>query len=256
MAEAEPTQGSAYVPFEKAPVWSDAEECRDAACAIPGRHMHVPAVSRAEVDAAHATLPSAQECERRARAAQAWPFLSRVTVAEVDAARAAVVDGPINRAYAVLEKRGLVPPRAVVEMVEACRPELSSVLHELAGRASMCWEPPPAGVFQSDLASDAAKDAGMKVVALVHRLKVVALVHRHVTVNRETDAEDLRYARVGRDLVAILGAHVGPCGNGEGAVEVLQRLIRERAAAQRQIAELDPEIVKRVSAEMRKAPPR
>jgi hypothetical protein len=42
--------------------------------------------------------------------------------------------------------------RAEREHAKACDARLSRVLHELAGAASLCWEPRPTGVFDSSLA--------------------------------------------------------------------------------------------------------
>jgi hypothetical protein len=101
--------------------------------------------------------------------------------------------------------------RAVLEML------VVGPLHELAGAASMCWDPKPSSqVFDARAAQIEACETATRVAKLVQQAYAAT--------------DDARDAKLGRELVAILEDHVGPGpdGMGEGAVEVLRRLIDER----------------------------
>jgi len=127
---------------------------------------------------------------------------------------------------------------------------IATPLHELAGEASMCWEPIPSGVFDANKASAAARRAATAVVAIIEKRNASL-----VAIERVVDQDDVDDARLGRELVQVLQRHCGARGDSEGAVQTLERIIRERDAAERKFSELDPELVKLVSAEMRKARP-
>lgn len=46
--------------------------------------------------------------------------------------------------------------------------QLSRILHEMAGAASMCWEPRPEGVFDSSKAIEFVEGALTEIRALLH----------------------------------------------------------------------------------------
>lgn len=135
------------------------------------------------------------------------------------------------------------------EPARSSQPDLEEALigplHELAGEASMCWDPrPSSAVFDATAVVALAKRTATRIVHILEERKAVAVLDG-------IDREEADCARLGRDLVAILQCHCGERGNSEGAVATLHRIVLERDRAERKLAELDPEIVRRVSAEMR-----
>jgi hypothetical protein len=118
-------------------------------------------------------------------------------------------------------------------------------LSQFAGEAAGICLPPNKVMPTTELMA-AAQRAASRIVDVIYARNAVV-----IGVEREVDQDDADYARLGRSLVAILQCHCGERGGSEGAVATLHRIVLERERSERKLAELDPEIVKRVSAEMR-----
>ena len=84
--------------------------------------------------------------------------------AERDSQWASAQAYKLDLAHARLREADLVAARACIAAADV---QLSRVLHELAGAASLCWEPKPTGVFHSTQACEFVAAATAELRALL-----------------------------------------------------------------------------------------
>jgi hypothetical protein len=89
--------------------------------------------------------------------------------------------------------------------------DLGTVVGELAGYASVCWDPKPSGVFDSEDASDAVDSA-------------LGWINRHYTSREEYAALK---AQIDRLAVFIMDEVPGEPSQSQGAVDTAIRIIKE-----------------------------